>query len=102
MERALAPFENVTYGLPDVGAFEAARIVADRWQLSWPAVRTRTRDDNLVSVCVHDQVGVVGDYDYLTLALRIDEQVVRQIKVRGFGSAEKPYFVCVRLDRLPE
>ena len=27
---------------------------------------------------------------------------VRQIKVRGFGSAEKPYFVCVRLDRLPE
>ena len=27
---------------------------------------------------------------------------VRQIKVQGFGSAEKPYFVCVRLDRLPE
>jgi hypothetical protein len=26
---------------------------------------------------------------------------VRQIKVQGFGSAEKPYFVCVRLDRLP-
>jgi hypothetical protein len=25
---------------------------------------------------------------------------VRQIKVKGFGSAEKPYFVCVRLDRL--
>jgi hypothetical protein len=27
---------------------------------------------------------------------------VRQIKVQGFGAAEKPYFVCVRLDRLPE
>jgi putative DNA primase/helicase len=27
---------------------------------------------------------------------------VRQIKVKGFGSAEKPYFVCVRLDRLPK
>jgi putative DNA primase/helicase len=27
---------------------------------------------------------------------------VRQIKVQGFGSTEKPYFVCVRLDRLPE
>jgi putative DNA primase/helicase len=27
---------------------------------------------------------------------------VRQIKVQGFGSAEKPYFVCVRLDRLPK
>ena len=27
---------------------------------------------------------------------------VRQIKVEGFGSTEKPYFVCVRLDRLPE
>jgi hypothetical protein len=26
---------------------------------------------------------------------------VRQIKVQGFGSAEKPYFICVRLDRLP-
>jgi hypothetical protein len=26
---------------------------------------------------------------------------VRQIKVQGFGSAEKPYFVCVRVDRLP-
>jgi putative DNA primase/helicase len=26
----------------------------------------------------------------------------RQIKVKGFGSAEKPYFMCVRLDRLPE
>jgi hypothetical protein len=27
---------------------------------------------------------------------------VRQIKVQGFGSTEKPYFVCVRLDRLPK
>ncbi len=27
---------------------------------------------------------------------------VRQLKVQGFGSTEKPYFVCVRLDRLPE
>jgi putative DNA primase/helicase len=27
---------------------------------------------------------------------------VRQIKVQGFGSIEKPYFVCVRLDRLPK
>ncbi len=27
---------------------------------------------------------------------------VRQIKGQGFGSAEKPYFVCVRLDRLPK
>jgi putative DNA primase/helicase len=27
---------------------------------------------------------------------------VRQIKVQGLGSTEKPYFVCVRLDRLPE
>jgi putative DNA primase/helicase len=27
---------------------------------------------------------------------------VCQIKVKGFGSTEKPYFVCVRLDRLPE
>jgi putative DNA primase/helicase len=27
---------------------------------------------------------------------------VRQIKVKGFGSSEKPYFVCVRLNRLPE
>ncbi len=27
---------------------------------------------------------------------------VRQIKVQGFGSAEKPYFVCVRLDHLPK
>jgi len=27
---------------------------------------------------------------------------VRQIKVKGFGSTEKPYFVCVRLDRLPK
>jgi putative DNA primase/helicase len=27
---------------------------------------------------------------------------VRQIKVQGFGSAEKPYFVCVPLDRLPK
>jgi uncharacterized protein DUF927 len=27
---------------------------------------------------------------------------VRQIKVRGFGSTEKPYFVCVRMDRLPK
>jgi hypothetical protein len=26
---------------------------------------------------------------------------VRQIKVKGFGSTKKPYFVCVRLDRLP-
>jgi putative DNA primase/helicase len=26
---------------------------------------------------------------------------VRQIKVQGFGSTEKPYFTCVRLDRLP-
>jgi putative DNA primase/helicase len=26
---------------------------------------------------------------------------VCQIKVKGFGSTEKPYFVCVRLDRLP-
>jgi putative DNA primase/helicase len=26
---------------------------------------------------------------------------VRQIKVKGFGSVEKPYFICVRLDRLP-
>ena len=26
---------------------------------------------------------------------------VRQIKVQGFGLTEKPYFVCVRLDRLP-
>jgi hypothetical protein len=26
---------------------------------------------------------------------------VRQIKVKGFGSTEKPYFICVRLDRLP-
>ena len=25
---------------------------------------------------------------------------VRQIKVQGFGSAEKPYFVCIRIDRL--
>jgi hypothetical protein len=27
---------------------------------------------------------------------------VRQIKVKGFGSAEKPYFICVRQDRLPK
>jgi putative DNA primase/helicase len=27
---------------------------------------------------------------------------LRQIKVQGFGSTEKPYFVCVRLDRLPK
>jgi hypothetical protein len=27
---------------------------------------------------------------------------VRQIKVQGFGSIAKPYFVCVRLDRLPQ
>jgi hypothetical protein len=27
---------------------------------------------------------------------------IRQIKVQGFGSTKKPYFVCVRLDRLPE
>ena len=27
---------------------------------------------------------------------------VRQIKVQGFGSAVKPYFICVRLDRLPK
>ena len=27
---------------------------------------------------------------------------VRQIKVQGFGPTEKPYFVCVRLDRLPK
>jgi hypothetical protein len=27
---------------------------------------------------------------------------VRQIKVQGFGSAEKPYFICVRRDRLPK
>ena len=27
---------------------------------------------------------------------------VRQIKVKGFGSAKKPYFICVRLDRLPK
>jgi hypothetical protein len=27
---------------------------------------------------------------------------VRQIKVQGFGSTAKPYFVCVRLDRLPK
>jgi hypothetical protein len=26
---------------------------------------------------------------------------VRQIKVQSFGSTEKPYFICVRLDRLP-
>jgi putative DNA primase/helicase len=26
---------------------------------------------------------------------------VRQIKVKGFGSTDKPYFVCVRMDRLP-
>ena len=26
---------------------------------------------------------------------------VRQIKVQGFGSAERPYFICVRMDRLP-
>src|ERR1700730_1622752 len=26
----------------------------------------------------------------------------RQIKVKGFGSTEKPYFICVRLDRLPK
>jgi hypothetical protein len=26
---------------------------------------------------------------------------VRQIQVQGFGATEKPYFVCVRLDRLP-
>jgi hypothetical protein len=26
---------------------------------------------------------------------------VRQIKVQGFGATVKPYFVCVRLDRLP-
>jgi putative DNA primase/helicase len=26
---------------------------------------------------------------------------VRQIKAKGFGSTDKPYFVCVRLDRLP-
>jgi hypothetical protein len=25
---------------------------------------------------------------------------VRQIKVQGFGSAEKSYFVCIRRDRL--
>jgi hypothetical protein len=31
-----------------------------------------------------------------------EERKVRQIKVQGFGSTEKPYFVCVRLDRLPE
>jgi hypothetical protein len=27
---------------------------------------------------------------------------VRQIQVQGFGSTEKPYFLCVRLDRLPQ
>jgi putative DNA primase/helicase len=27
---------------------------------------------------------------------------VRQIKVQGFGSTEKHYFVCVRVDRLPK
>lgn len=27
---------------------------------------------------------------------------VRQIKVQGFGSTDKPYFMCIRLDRLPE
>jgi Domain of unknown function (DUF927) len=27
---------------------------------------------------------------------------VRQIKVQGFGSTEKPYFLCVRLDRIPK
>ena len=27
---------------------------------------------------------------------------VRQIKVQGFGSTEKPYFVCIRLDQLPK
>jgi hypothetical protein len=26
----------------------------------------------------------------------------RQINVKGFGSAEKPYFMCVRLDQLPK
>jgi hypothetical protein len=31
-----------------------------------------------------------------------DGRGVRQIKVKGFGSTEKPYFVCVRLDRLPK
>jgi hypothetical protein len=31
-----------------------------------------------------------------------DGRLVRQIKVQGFGSTEKPYFVCVRLDRLPK
>jgi uncharacterized protein DUF927 len=31
-----------------------------------------------------------------------DGRHVRQIKVQGFGSTEKPYFVCVRMDRLPK
>jgi hypothetical protein len=27
---------------------------------------------------------------------------VRQIKVQGFGSTDKPYFICIRLNRLPK
>jgi hypothetical protein len=31
-----------------------------------------------------------------------DGRIVSQLMVEGFGSAQKPYFVRVRLDRLPK
>lgn len=45
-------------------------------------VRTGLRDNHLISVGIHDQVGVVRHYDHPTLRLGLDEQIHQLVEDR--------------------
>ena len=83
LERLFSTFEDVAYGLADRRDFEPTGRVSDVREL--PAlVRTTFGDNNLISVGVNHQVGVMRDHDHLALALRSNEEADQLIK-NGLG-----------------
>jgi hypothetical protein len=92
--------------------FEKGKTPANLTKAAW-GVRSKARDgtqflaaetsrlDRLVRPAHHaDRVRKLLAAGGYTVPGK-EKRHVRQIKVKGFGSAEKPYFICVRLDRLP-
>jgi hypothetical protein len=107
----LAENASSTRRFPEVEKGKA--LPAHLRNVAW-GVRSKTRDDipflavhsdrfgRLVHPAHHaDRVRSLLAEGGYTVAGK-EGRRVRQIKIQGFGSAEKPYFVCVRVDRLPK
>ena len=67
LEGALSTFEDVAHVLPDERVLETTALIRGERQLAGP-VRSALRDDHLIRIGVHHQVGVVRhDHDLAPL-----------------------------------